>query len=72
MTRGKKTGKSGDDVARPPREVRLPRFITEEEIGLGDVIKKATSYFGIRPCGGCDRRADMLNRWTVFTPRQPR
>ena len=53
-----------------PHRVRLPKFITDEEIGLGDVIKQATSYFGIQPCGGCGRRADALNRWLVFTNRQ--
>lgn len=47
--------------------VRLPGFITDEEIGLGDAIKRATSYFGIQPCGGCEQRAAALNRWMVFT-----
>lgn len=51
----------------PPHRVRLPGFIIDEEIGLGDVIKRATSYFGIKPCGGCERRAATLNRWMVFT-----
>ena len=51
-------------------KVRLPGFITDEEIGLGDVIKRTTSYFGIRPCAGCDRRAAALNRWLVFTNRR--
>ena len=37
--------------------VRLPGFITDEEIGLGDVIKRATSYLGIKPCGGCEGSA---------------
>jgi hypothetical protein len=55
---------------RPTHRVRLPGFITDEEIGLGDVIKRTTSYFGIRPCGGCERRADALSRWLVFTKRQ--
>lgn len=50
-----------------PHRVRLPRFITDEEIGLGDAITRATSYIGIRPCGGCGHRAAMLNRWVVFT-----
>ena len=49
--------------------VRLPKFITDEEIGLGDVMKRTTAYFGIQPCGGCGRRADALNRWLVFTNR---
>jgi hypothetical protein len=47
--------------------VRLPGFITDEEVGLGDVIKHATHTFGINACGGCERRAAMLNRWFVFT-----
>ena len=49
-----------------PRAVRLPGFIREGEIGLGDAIKRATSYFGIRPCGGCSRRAMQLNGWITF------
>ena len=50
-----------------PHRVRLPGFIKDEEIGLGDVVKRATYAVGIRPCGGCERRAAALNRWMVFT-----
>jgi hypothetical protein len=49
------------------RRVRLPGFIKNEEIGLGDTIKRTASYFGIKPCGGCERRVAALNRWMVFT-----
>jgi hypothetical protein len=55
------------DVAKKPRRVRLPGFLVEEEIGLGDAIKRATSAVGIRPCGGCEKRAAALNRWFVFS-----
>lgn len=53
-----------------PYRVRLPGFITDEDIGLGDVIKRATSAIAIRPSGdcGCERRAAALNRRLVFTP----
>ncbi len=61
-----------DQNQRQPYRVRLPGFITDEEIGLGDVIKRATSTFGIRPCGGCERRAAALNRWLVFSGRRGR
>ena len=66
------TSKSNDsaDPSDPPHRVRLPGFIADEEIGLGDVIKRATSYFGMQTCGGCDGRAAALNRWMVFTNRQ--
>ena len=66
------TPSKGDDAAgqseRPPHRVRLPGFIANEETGLGDVIKRATSYIGIRPCGGCEGRAAALNRRVVFSP----
>jgi hypothetical protein len=47
--------------------VRLPGFLIEQEVGLGDVIKRASAVVGIRPCGGCERRAAALNRWMTFT-----
>ena len=50
-----------------PHKVRLPGFLIEEEIGLGDVIKKTTYAMGVRSCGGCERRAAALNRWITFT-----
>jgi hypothetical protein len=56
-----------DQSGHPPHRVRLPGFVTDEDIGLGEVIKRATSYFGMQPCGGCQHRAAALNRWMVFT-----
>jgi hypothetical protein len=53
-------------IQRAPHRVNLPRFVTDGEIGLGDVIKRATLYVGLKPCGGCERRAAALNRWVVF------
>jgi hypothetical protein len=57
---------------RAPRQVRLPGFISEDAVGLGDVIKRATSLVGIKPCGGCARRAETLNNWMQFTGRNSR
>jgi hypothetical protein len=52
----------------PVHRVRLPGFIVEEEIGLGDAIKRATYAMGIKQhCSGCEKRAAALNRWMVFT-----
>jgi hypothetical protein len=56
-----------DKSERPAHRVRLPGFLIEEKIGLGDVIKKATYAMGIKPCGGCERRAAALNRWMTLT-----
>jgi hypothetical protein len=59
------------DKGRPePHRVRLPGFIAETEVGLGEVIKRATSLVGIRPCGSCLERAANLNRWMVFSGRR--
>ncbi len=52
-----------------PRRVRLPGFVSDEPVGLGDAIKKATTAVGIKPCGGCAARAATLNRWVQFTGR---
>ena len=68
-----KPGSGGPSGAeRQPRRVRLPGFVPEEDIGLGDVVKRATSTVGIKPCGGCARRAEALNRWFAFSGRRPR
>ena len=47
--------------------VRLPGFVRDEDVGLGDVVKRVTYAFGIKPCGGCERRAATMNRWMVFS-----
>ena len=68
MTRVRRS--DSPELSKPSRHrVHLPKFITDEEIGLGDIIKRATSYVGITACGGCERRASALNRWVVFTGR---
>lgn len=65
-----KTGvKPEENATQFLHRVSLPGFITDEEIGLGDVVKRVTTAFGIKPCGGCERRAAALNRWVVFTRR---
>ena len=51
-----------------PHRVRLPGFVRDEDIGLGDAFKRMTYAVGFRhPCGGCESRAAALNRWMVFT-----
>jgi hypothetical protein len=56
-----------DEGEPAAHRVRLPGFTADTEVGLGDVIKRATSLAGIRPCGSCLERADRLNRWMVFS-----
>jgi len=49
-----------------PFQVRLPGFILDQEVGLGDAIKRVTYAIGMKPCAGCEKRAAILNRWMVF------
>lgn len=67
MTKISESNDSPVESDRLPHRVRLPGFIADEEIGLGDMIKRTTSYFGIKPCGGCSQRTTTLNRWMIFT-----
>jgi hypothetical protein len=59
---------------RQPYRMRLPGFILDEDIGLGDAFKRVTYTMGIRPSSGCgcEHRAEALNRWVVFSPRGSR
>jgi hypothetical protein len=34
--------------------------------GLGDWVAKLTGFFGINPCGGCEKRQEKLNRLVPF------
>jgi hypothetical protein len=52
---------------RNPRVVRLP--FLRQQVGLGDVIARATGAVGIQPCGGCKQRQATLNRWVQLVPR---
>jgi hypothetical protein len=56
--------------SRPPHRVRIPGFSAEADVGLGDVIKRATALGGVRPCRTCRERAASLNRWMVFSGRR--
>lgn len=53
-----------------PYIVRLPGFMVEKEIGLGDIVKRVTSGFGVNPCSACEERATALNRLLIFTRKQ--
>jgi len=55
---------------RQPYRVRLPGFVSDDDIGLGDLLKRVTYAVGIKPCGGCERRAAALNRRMVFSGKR--
>jgi hypothetical protein len=49
-----------------PSRVRLPGFLNEE-VGLGDLMTRATRAMGFKHCAACARRASTLNRWVRFS-----
>ncbi len=58
---------SRDDSQGSRYTVRLPGFVRDdEEVGLGDVIKRAGSLVGIAPCSGCVKRAETMNGLLSF------
>ncbi|MFF3556025.1 hypothetical protein ACWD4V_19545 [Streptomyces tsukubensis] len=59
----------GEGGSRTHR-VRLPGFVPEDEIGLGDLVSRATRAVGVPPCGGCSRRAERMNQWVAFGRRR--
>jgi hypothetical protein len=61
------TENHGEEHQHQHHRVRLPGFIIDQEIGLGDAIKRITYTLEIKPCGGCERRAATLNRWMRFS-----
>ena len=67
MTKTRDNDSSSRQKEIPAHRIRLPGFITDDDVGLGDALKRATTYLGIRPCGGCERRAAALNRWITFS-----
>lgn len=55
------------NAEQEPHRVRLPGFISDQDVGLGDVLSRMSYAVGVQPCGGCASRASALNRWMVFT-----
>jgi hypothetical protein len=60
----------GQREQRQPYRMRIPGFVSEKEIGLGDIVSRAAVATGLRPCGGCIRRTESLNRLLALSPRR--
>jgi hypothetical protein len=67
MNQKKATDDHGTQTQRQPHRVRLPGFLIDEELGLGDAIKRITYALGVKPCDSCDKRAAALNGWMRFS-----
>ena len=47
--------------------IRLPGFVVHRDIGLGDAVRRVTSFVGARPCAPCEKRAAILNSWATIS-----
>jgi hypothetical protein len=62
----RRRSRRGQRVTAPKREMHLPvPGIPAEGIGVGDAVKRVTDAFRIKPCNGCERRRNVLNRWVI-------
>jgi hypothetical protein len=52
-----------------PMQVRLP-IPLREPVGLGELLTRATTAVGIKPCEGCKRRARVLDRIVTVAGRK--
>jgi hypothetical protein len=43
-----------------------PLVSSSEEVGLGTLLARITSFFGVKPCESCHRRAAMLDSRLVL------
>ncbi len=53
-----------------PATIRLPRFVLDEEIGLGTAVARLAGAAGLLPCGGCAARARRMDSWLRLAPRR--
>ena len=55
-------------MTKIPRPIRIQVPGVRRAVGLGQAVKRVTTSLGIRPCGGCHRRASALDRFVVLVP----
>jgi hypothetical protein len=65
-------GRALDGEGRSARRVRLPGFVGDDGIGLGELAERITHALGVTPCGGCQKRARRLDRWITVSGRRSR
>ena len=49
----------------PAGQIRHQCAAAKRQWGIGSVLKAALALAGFRACGGCLRRAETLDRWTI-------
>lgn len=55
----------------PPAAFPAPAPAREPMRGLGDAVARMTKAVGIKPCGGCQKRRELLNKAFPFKQNPP-
>lgn len=51
--------------------IRIP-IPVQQPVGAGTALASLLGRIGIRPCGGCERRKQWLDRWIVLQTTRKR
>lgn len=58
-----------NDPQKPKITIPVPGMEPGKVAMLGDLMKRATSAMGVKPCLPCQKRAEALNRMIGFKGR---
>ncbi len=50
--------------------LKVPLPLLRRDIGLGGFVKKGLSAVGVKPCGGCGKRAAALDKAVTFKGKE--
>ena len=53
------------DATPPQAPDETLEFFVGNRVRLGDAVKTSARFLGLKPCAGCGRRAELLNRWRL-------
>lgn len=56
-------------IGDPPPAIVETWNPSQPSRGLGDTIARVTSRLGIKPCGGCKRRQEQLNKMFPYNSK---
>ena len=66
---GNSNGNTGErDGSEHSEPTILPVPFMHEELGLGAALKGLFSWLGVEPCGGCQKRSEVLDESVKFVP----
>ena len=50
--------------------MRVYTSLVSKTASAGDILKAMTKALGVKPCGGCNKRAEALNKVLTLVPKR--